>query len=198
MTLGGTLSKLAFLEKMSVTITVTYVGPDDSTTAEATVPRPITLHAWPFSDPDFLVLYREQGKSEPWEEIEREDGCMGFRLVDNPPIRTTAGAHKDFFSLTPGESWSMTHDVHRGHWSYTDLPRDVRPGERFRYSFRETRIDWWAWGAKEEHMETEILLPDWINGPVLDEEGKPRKRKEGDPPEIFVGEADSDEFVFTG
>lgn len=197
MTLEGNPSKVAVLDKMSVTFTITYVGPDPSTTSRGTPYRPVTLHAWPLWDPKFLVLFREQGGSGPWEEMEREDGCMGFRIVDNPPIRTTTGAHKDVFSLAPGESWSTTHDVHRGHWSYPDLPGDVRPGKGICYSFSETKIDWRAWGAKEEHMETKILLADWINGPVLEEDGKPRKRKKGDPPKIVVGGAISDEFIFT-
>lgn len=181
---------------MSVTVTVTYVGPEAGPTG--TFPRPITLHTWPFSDPEFLVLAREHGDGGEWEEMEPEDGCMGFRLVDNPPIRTTAGAHKDFVSLAPGESWSVSHEVHRGSWVFTDVPRDAQPGERFRYTFAAgTTLDWWVWGAKEEHMETEVWLPDYVNGPVLDEEGHPRKRKEDDPPEVALEQAVSADFVFT-
>lgn len=216
MTLGGVPSQLAFSDHMSVTVTITYVAaPDDdqatTSSSEGGTPplRPITLHTWPFTDAErSLTLFRqqqEQAGGEEWEAIESEDGCMGFRIVDNPPVRTTAGSsehhvhgHDAFVSLAPGASWTATHEVHRGRWDWTDLPGDARPGQRFRYALERTKVDWWAWGARDEHVDTEIFLPDWINGPALEEDGKPRRRREGDPPEIFVEEATSDEFVFTG
>lgn len=179
---------------MSVAVTVTYVGPQSPTT----FPHPITLHTWPFSDPEFLVLAREHGDGGEWEEIKADDGCMGFRLVDNPPIRTNAGTHKSFISLAPGESWSVSHEVHRGSRVFTHVPRDAQLGEGFRYTFTAgSSLDWWAWGAKEEHVKTEVWLPNYVHGPVLNEEGHPRKRSEDDPSEVVLEQAVSAVFVFT-
>lgn len=36
------------------------------------------------------------------------------RLVDSPPIRTTAGTHDSFISLQPGNLWSYMHEARNG------------------------------------------------------------------------------------
>lgn len=127
------------------------------------------------------------------------DGCMGFCLVENPlpsappQARTKESSH----SHLANHGASHTRYIAAAGRTRIYQGKYLQPGERFRYSFAETKIDWWSWGTKEEPTETEIWLLDWIRGPILSREGRLKKRKEDDLPEVFVETTNSGEFVTT-
>lgn len=203
-TLTGLPPTLAISDKINITLTVTYLGLDPSSPAAAPADepaaRPITFYTWPFSRSDFLFLYRKRDAAAPWEEVEcDEDLCMGFRLVEDvAPIHTTAGAHEAFVSLQVGESWSVTHEVDCTDWSGAlELDGTRQPGQVFHFSFPERVMEWWGWGTKEDHMDSEIVIPGWNYGPTLNANGNVRKREERDYPEVLTEKADSADFVFT-
>ncbi|KAK6813785.1 hypothetical protein RU639_010243 [Aspergillus parasiticus] len=128
-------------------------GPDDST--------PITFHIVNLLSGN---LQRRRGQS--WEYFDSEE--MPYQIYNDPDIEVTPGQHSDFISLRPGESWTRTDNL--------ELPSDTEVGEVFKYEFNDRVIDWWDWGMKEDHLQTTVKLPCWINSDVVepkDNEGRP-------------------------
>ena len=88
-------------------------------------------------------------------------------LVDDPPIPVKVGdaagryAHQ-FVTLHPGQSW--TADLSQEPDSACYLPYDVKNGDEFKYRFKGVKLEWWDWGTKEDHQETEVQLPCFVNG----------------------------------
>ncbi|KAF2867147.1 hypothetical protein BDV95DRAFT_503446 [Massariosphaeria phaeospora] len=137
--------------------------------ADAAAAKPMTFHTRSIAghtDGFDFELYRFCGVDD-WELCKDEsDGCGGFRIVDDPDVAVNVGHDDHFVSLRPGESWSTSH--HLQHLGWTNLPDDTADGERFRYVFTGTTVDWWDWGSKAEHGETVVKLPCWVSGLVQD------------------------------
>ncbi|KAE8314478.1 hypothetical protein BDV41DRAFT_563611 [Aspergillus transmontanensis] len=93
---------------------------------------------------------------------------MPYQIYDDPDIEVTPGQHPNFISLQPGERWTRMDNL--------ELPSDTEVGEVFKYEFNDRVLDWWDWGTKEDHLQTTVKLPCWINSDVLepkDNEGRP-------------------------
>ncbi|KAK0660441.1 hypothetical protein QBC41DRAFT_350926 [Cercophora samala] len=162
----------------AVTIKITYTGHllnPDGTTTPAT--RPITFRSWPVlawhqTDPsrEGFRLYRHRpnngSSDDAWELCEVDDGSICcFAIYDDPDkeVPVAKGNHltTDFTSLHPGETWTTTETLQGETWSL--LPDDAVPGDRFRFYFKGAYVDWWDWGDLEEHKRagTTVLLPCW-------------------------------------
>lgn len=110
---------------------VTYEAPSDA--------RSIIFHAWPIQQ-EGCRFYRWWHPR--WQEIYNGDmGC--YMIVDEPDVEIQVGrddAH--FVSLRPGESWEDE--------THCDVPKDVKPGDKFQIIFKGTTVDWWDWGTKND------------------------------------------------
>lgn len=141
---------------MPTTVHVTYHPSPSGET------RPITVHIWRLYYPE--LYHWCQGI---WEDCS-PDGCCGFRIVDDPDKQVSPGQHRAFISLCPGETWSS--DVNMS------LPSNAEVGDTLRCQLTETKIDWWDWGTKEDHLSTRVMLPCWVANDVLepsDNDGRP-------------------------
>ncbi|KJK61819.1 hypothetical protein P875_00086737 [Aspergillus parasiticus SU-1] len=128
-------------------------GPEDST--------PITFHIV-----NLLSGNLQRRRGQGWEFFESEE--MPYQTYDDPDIEVTPGQHPNFISLQPGERWTRMDNL--------ELPSDTEVGEVFKYEFNDRVLDWWDWGTKEDHLQTTVKLPCWINSDVLepkDNEGRP-------------------------
>ena len=83
-------------------------------------------------------------------------------LSDAPPILVKVGEDEQFQSIGSGESVI----VHRRLLKH-EIPEDAKPGDRFRLVLREARVEWWDWGDRKEKANTEVYLPCWRLGPVV-------------------------------
>ena len=117
---------------------------------------------------------REPGR----ESIVRQD-FVGFASFDDPPIPVNVGDEGEysnqFATLRPGESWKCERRVQCSRW--TDLPDDVKAGEKFKYMVKGAVVDWWDWGTKEDHKETKVKLPCFVSGDLeepTDNGGRPK------------------------
>ena len=149
-----------------MTIKVTY-------DAEETA-RPITFHKPRLAKHDYFRLYRRHG--DDWEECGFQcDGDMGFLIADEPDVEINVGQNDSFFvSLRPGETWSNT--IGLDWYGGTELPDDVRKGDRFCCEYTGETLDWWNWGSKSEHLETIVKLPCYLYDSVVeprDNDGRP-------------------------
>lgn len=118
---------------------VTYVA------ASNTANRPITLHAWAFRRHG-CRLWRWRDPPGCWEEVHDDhiDVCHEEYDSDDPDVVVKVGERADFVSLRPGESWTQT----TGHLK----PRagEAQPGDRFKFVFKGTTVDWWDWATKQD------------------------------------------------
>lgn len=62
--------------------------------------------------------------------------------VDNGVRVKVGDDNNDFISLQPGESWV-------NETSYRPS-KDVRVGDKFKFIFNGTTLDWWDWGTKAD------------------------------------------------
>ncbi|KAF2746554.1 hypothetical protein M011DRAFT_87541 [Sporormia fimetaria CBS 119925] len=141
-------SKIIINQGTCPSVKVTYEGSPTN--------RPITFRTDVFDDfHNFPVYRQEDGK---WVyHADNDDGCGGFRLVEDHNIVVNVGQDKRFVSLKPGESWTeglsyVEHDT----WGR--LPDDKEVGDVYRILFCGDTVDWWDWGTKEEHEQTVIEL----------------------------------------
>jgi hypothetical protein len=182
---------------IDLTIEITY---DGTTEDNASNVRPITFHIQPFITNNQLRegirLYRLRLDGN-WERSKCDDGFgTGFGIFDDPPIPVNIGDEADeyadcFVSLYPGESWTTQRRVQNGE-SWTSLPDDVEVGDKFKYVIKGAVVDWWNWGAKEQHRDTVVQLPCWIAGDVVepkDNDGRPK---------LVVPKSNEVEFEFVG
>lgn len=152
---------------LEVHIRVIYHGLSDNNnaTTDDEESGPITFHTYAFHPVDgkFRVYRRcspDQSSletEEKWEIFEDDDGCQ-FGLWDNPDklVNVSENPNGRFPTLFPGEFWSDS-------WTMTadgdGLPDDLKPGEKLRYQFKGSTLDWWDWGTAEAHARTIVTLP---------------------------------------
>jgi hypothetical protein len=128
-----------------------------------------------------LRLYQDHGAGV-WKRVKTEDGpgCCGFAIFDAPPILVKVGNageyDSEFVTLHPGESWTYEDEVQGPSW--TCLPeKDLKVGDEFKYLWKGATVDWWDWGTKEDHRETEVKLRCNVNGGLeepKDNDGRPK------------------------
>ncbi|OQD62916.1 hypothetical protein PENPOL_c010G01511 [Penicillium polonicum] len=150
-----------------LTVTVSYNG-------EAGLPhsdRPLTFRSFIFKRPDDhnegYRLYR--GGNDSWTPYEWRTHQRGFIVTEPAPLNVGRNDENNFWTLKPGESWSFTREV-------SEFPKDLAPGDRFRYLFKGATLDWWNWGNFEDHKDTVVWVPGWLVAKVQDpsdNEGRP-------------------------
>ncbi|KAJ6446959.1 NAD(P)-binding domain-containingprotein [Purpureocillium lavendulum] len=160
--------------------------------------RAITFHTHRINSGFRLFRCRSQaaqGEDEgedhesAWLPCDRDE-TLGYFIVDDPDVRVRVTKHEDFVTLHPGQSWTYEYVVHEPEGG--DLPADTAPGDRFRVRFVGVELDWWDWGSADEHAETEVSLPCFINGDVVqprDNDGRPTARLGGSQGVEFEVEA---------
>lgn len=166
MTLDGS-SQMARHGDMVITTKVSYEKSVDTVDA-----RPIIFHTHRFVPP--YNIYRL--RSSKWTRCETEDSTMtGWILVDNPDVPVNVSENSKFVSLEPGEQWTSQCTVQKHGWSH--IPDDTVVGDKFKYVFKGTTLDWWDWGDSKSHSRTVVKLPCFLFGPVVDpkdNDGRPR------------------------
>lgn len=133
--------------------------------------KPITFHTRRV-DGGFRLFRRRQNNST-WEVCPRDDST-GFIIVDNPDVRVNVSEHDAFVSIKPGETSTFEYTP-----SDADLPKDSAPGDMFRVRYAGVELDWWDWGSADDHANTEVSLPCFIDGDVVeprDNGGRPRSQ----------------------
>lgn len=89
-----------------------------------------------------------------------------FIWAEDEPFNVGHNDGEEFHSLKPGESWTFTRRV-------SDFPKNLLPGQKFRYKFKGATLDWWDWGSLQDHANTVV----WIYVGTLvkpkDNEGRP-------------------------
>ncbi|CEN61273.1 hypothetical protein ASPCAL07935 [Aspergillus calidoustus] len=140
--------------RVDVNVTVTYHGVNENGNERLEEAPPIIFHTYAITDPTVAMSCYRQRNDNEWEEVESEEGCLGY--VDFPNQRVHVGDHEDFVSLKAGESWTTVYAV--ADISYA-FPTDVVSGDQFRFRFDGCRLDWWDWGSVEDHVDTVVSLP---------------------------------------
>lgn len=135
---------------------------------------PIIFHRWALFGGE---LYRKRDGN--WEFCESE--VRGFGIYDDPDVEVSPGQNERFISLQSGESWIRE--------DYLEIPSHTKVGDVFKYSFPDTKIDWWDVGTKQDHIDTRVKLPCWMGGFVVE------PRDNGGRPTIMVPSAESEEFT---
>jgi hypothetical protein len=72
---------------------------------------------------------------------------------------------ENFISLDFSKPWVFTHRLESDAWL---TPEDAAVGDVFRCCYKGTTLDWWDWGALEDHADTVVTLPCWIAGAVVE------------------------------
>ncbi|KAE8375139.1 hypothetical protein BDV26DRAFT_283715 [Aspergillus bertholletiae] len=121
--------------------------------------RPITFHIPSLFFPE---VYEWRGI---WADCS-PDLC-GSGIWEDPDMQISPGYHEHFTCLYPGETWPFTGNY--------ELSEEVQVGSSLRCQLRETKISWWDWGTREDHLSTRVKVPCW--GSVIlepsDNDGRP-------------------------
>jgi len=177
-------SSFTLSQEISITVKVTYESPRKG------YARPIVFHTYPFLDNqtkrEGYRLYCQ--RDDKWEKFEK-DGATGFILVDDPDVQVNVATDKHFQCLSPGESWSHMERLKTQDTANFPGLDDAKAGDKFRFLFKGTHIDWWDWGSAEEHSNTVVKLPCWLFGPVVD------PKDNGGRPKLIVSCSEPVEFV---
>ncbi|KAI1868410.1 uncharacterized protein JN550_006326 [Neoarthrinium moseri] len=148
-------------EEKYLKFNVTYEGTSDTNAEDA---PPITFHKYGVMGEEKLSLY--QLRNGEWTECLTEQdeygGCSGFALLDAPPLLVKVGEDEQFLSLGRGESV-----VAHQRTIPKKFPEDAKPGDRFRVGLRGAHVEWWNWGGRQSHANTEVYLPCWRVGRVV-------------------------------
>ncbi|KAJ5944854.1 hypothetical protein N7516_005022 [Penicillium verrucosum] len=89
-------------------------------------------------------------KNDEWIGHE-VNGEIQHHAFCSSPSPVNIGKNEDKFqSLVPGESCSFTREV-------SDFPKNLEPGDRFRYGFNGAQLDWWDWGNLYDHEDTVVM-----------------------------------------
>lgn len=148
---------------------------------------PIKFHSAPllawYGPREGHRLYRRRANADVWETI--EDDTEGFMIVDEPDVYVNVVQSKDFASLHPGETWSISMDLQDA--TFGDSPMEV--GDVFRYTFKGVEVDWWDWGDRESHVDTIVKLPCFLNARVIE------PKNNGGRPKLIVPASNSIEFT---
>ncbi|OOO11118.1 hypothetical protein OAory_01075880 [Aspergillus oryzae] len=122
--------------------------------------RPITLQ---IQNLFFPSVYEWRGI---WEDCSPD--LYGYGIWDDPDIQISPGQHKNFACLHPGETWSFTGNY--------ELSEEVQVGSSLRCQLGETKINWWDWGTRDDHLSTKITVPCWMGPEIIepsDNDGRP-------------------------
>jgi hypothetical protein len=87
------------------------------------------------------------------------------------------GDNDRFVSLLPGQEWTTTATAIDEDEELNEDPRDTKIGDKFRFWYTGLELDWWDWGAKEDHKETSVLLSCTLYSAVCepkDNDGRPK------------------------
>ncbi|KAJ5244796.1 hypothetical protein N7489_004892 [Penicillium chrysogenum] len=140
-----------------VTVNVSYDRPQHSMGDK----RPITFLTTIFKIIDNRVdgfrLYAKDGDEWKGHEVNYLIYRHAYRFTKPAPFKVGYDDGYHFQTLMPGESWSFTRHV-------TDFPKEFAPGDKFRYQFKGSTLNWWDWGNYEDHKETVV----WIEEDLLD------------------------------
>lgn len=107
--------------------------------------------------------------NEGWTPYEWRTHQRGFIITEPQALNVGRNDENHFWTLKPGESWSFTRKV-------SEFPKDVAPGDTFRYLFKGATLDWWNWGNFETHKDTVVWVPGWLQAKIKDpkdNEGRP-------------------------
>ncbi|KJK66064.1 hypothetical protein P875_00021863 [Aspergillus parasiticus SU-1] len=144
------------LKKREVTTTV-YVTYHYEPSGQS---RPITLQIQNLLFPN---VYEWRGI---WEDCSPD--LHGYGIWDDPDIQISPGQDKNFACLYPGETWSFTGNY--------ELSEEVQVGSSLRCQLGETKINWWDWGTRDDHLSTKITVPCWMGPEIIepsDNDGRP-------------------------
>lgn len=147
-----------------VTVTLSY-----DAAPNALDRKPVTIHTFMFKDLDrrqdgFRLYF---GGKDQWSPHEL-GGLFthhDYRFSTSVPVTVGRNDQNDFVALMPGESWSFTREV-------SDFPKNVAPGEKFRYGFKGATLDWWDWGHYQDHEDTLVWIDAKVRNPT-DNGGRP-------------------------
>ncbi|KAJ5833599.1 hypothetical protein N7474_001910 [Penicillium riverlandense] len=167
-TLTGAESKAMTDERFQLVQTVTYQGlvskDPDADSEPAT--QPIMFDAFQLLIPSERI-FRSRGNSE-WEYCEDPSvGCAMSDLIYDFEAAVNISEDRRWISLAPGESWSQNLGIDDQRLS------DQAPGDKIRYQLEGGIIEMWNWGSREDHAQTELMLPsgrdagEWIDGPPI-------------------------------
>jgi hypothetical protein len=150
-------------QDISVTVKTTYESP------EIKDARPIIVHTYPFfnyqSAKEGSRLYRR--RNDRWGECEGGGEC-GCIILDDPDVELNVSTHDHFESLLAGETWTFQDTLKGPSWGDYEELEEAKDGDRFRYVFKGSHVDWWDWDSKEKHKNTIVKVPCWIAGRVVD------------------------------
>lgn len=159
-------------ELMKVTLKYTHHGVTGADgNLQSSGARPVTFRHWTLTSDthfDSQLARRRDGPDGEWEDCALvEHDCCRWAIYDEDDVEVYVGQRaQDFASLRPGESWSKWDVLNDP--AEIDLPRDSLPGDVFRYRVARSDMDWWDWGTMEDHRDTAVKLPCYINGDVTD------------------------------
>ncbi|KAL1868794.1 hypothetical protein Plec18167_008099 [Paecilomyces lecythidis] len=134
---------------------------------------PITFHTYAVGlvGDEFHVYHRRcpdqsRPEADEWETFVGNDFCQ-VGMWDNPDrlINVSENLGGRFQTLLPGESWSNSWTMEADGYL---LPDDLKPGERLRYQFKGSTLDWWDWGTAADHTQTIVTLPGSGLEPISD------------------------------
>jgi len=159
--------------------------------------RPITFHKTAFTS-DFSAHSTREGWAiyqhvdGDWKKVESDESC--FAIFDDPPIPVVvgnAGQHDtQFVTLHPGETWVDIFRQQSESWS--KLPYETKAGDCFKCLMRGASLDWWDWGTKEDHRETQVMLPCFVAGDLEEPRGN------GGRPKLIVPASNEIRFTYVG
>jgi hypothetical protein len=151
--------------RYSVSVTVSY-----DAAPEGFDGKPVTFHTYIFKDSDDssqegFRLYFKKKDEDDWSSHTFWYGCSYYMSQSESWVNVGRDEDNEFAALMPGESWSCTREV-------TDFPKDVAPGDVFRYRFKGAHLDWWDWGHFRDHENTVVFISGNVRNPQ-DNGGRP-------------------------
>ncbi|KAJ5673386.1 hypothetical protein N7507_002513 [Penicillium longicatenatum] len=183
-------------EGIYVTAKISYDGlTNENYDAVHANSKPIIIHKYGFEHDHFRLQRRchDHDKSQDtdedrprWESYydEERDSNRGWIMVDDPDVEVNVTDPEWFRSLQPGETF-----IDKFLISFEDMHPDTVVGDTCRYKYWGGCIDWWNWGDREEHANTVVKLPCWMDHHVVDpadNDGRPL---------IYVPSSNSVEFT---
>ncbi|KAJ5523975.1 hypothetical protein N7494_010625 [Penicillium frequentans] len=189
-------STISKAEGIRITAKITYDGlTNDGYEAVHADAKPIIIHDFPFGHDNFRLQRRcpnynplKNLKEDPpqWETYydEERDANRGWIMVDDPDVEVNVTDSKWFRNLQPGETFTKSF-----HHDLSDLHPDTVAGNTCRFQYWGGCIDWWTWGDREEHANTVVKLPCWMNACVVDPVDNDGR------PEIIIPSSNSLEFI---
>lgn len=187
--------------RVTARIELENTGPDS---------RPITFHTFNVDTVCFWLFRKRKPKALQarnsddeyrldeleWEYCEPESDCGGYLIVDDPDVTVKVGDRRKFISLQPGEIWECSYLVEVDDWTYPT--EDTTAGDVFRIWYAGGELDWWDWGDDTQHANTEVVLPCFLNGAVIeprDNNSRPKARVMASDSLDFVVQDSRDQLV---